>query len=46
MSRYNPVELIWAAMARAAARDYDDPGWIDIMDFFELALQAMEAVMT
>ena len=36
MSRYNPVELIWAAMARAAARDYDDPGWIDIMDYFEL----------
>ena len=44
MSRYNPEELIWAAMASAAAAD--DPGWIDIMDSFELLLQAMEAVMT
>ena len=37
MSRYNPVELIWDAMLRAAAlgaSENDDPGLIDIMDFF------------
>ena len=49
MSRYNPVELLWVAMSRAAAlgaRENDDPGRIDIMDIFELPLQAMEAVTT
>ena len=35
MSRYNPVELIWDAMLRAAAlgaSENDDPGLIDIID--------------
>ena len=44
MSRYNPVELLWGAMSRAAAlgaRENDDPGRIDIMDIVLMGIKVL-----